>query len=82
MKTKVCKDLSKKETATLAKVLDKFEQSFGKKCEAQAEMFDYDLDYIDIEVSFSDTNQVEQFKLEREILSRKMSLKKMMEEIY
>ena len=50
--------LTDKENDLLAKVLDCLESQFDEDQEAFAEVFDYDEDYIDIQVTFD--NEYEQ----------------------
>lgn len=90
------KDLTSKELSELAEILTVLEQQTYENCctgrisgeFANAEMFNYDNDVIDIEVTYgiqSDCeNRVntEQWKLNRDILHKKMSIKDKVAEIY
>ena len=62
------------ETYMLSEVLDIFEKKFAKKDEAISSVFDYDDEYVDIEILFAD-DSTEQFAVERSQLSSKKSAK-------
>ena len=82
------KKLTKPELKELTKILELFEQQTYEECctgkisgeFASAEIFDYDNDFIDIELKFGtqsdceDRVNTEQWKLNRNILTKKMSI--------
>ena len=90
------KKLTKKELNELIKILNLFEQQTYNECctgkisgeFANAEIFDYDNDIIDIELKYGiqsdceDRVNTEQWKLNRSVLSKKMLLKDKVTEIY
>ncbi|MFC1453653.1 hypothetical protein ACFLQL_00550 [Verrucomicrobiota bacterium] len=67
------KELTDKESKELTRILDRFER---QNTPAKADMFNYDDEYIDIEVEWGDgPADLEQMKLERAVLNSKESLK-------
>lgn len=89
------KKLTSKEIATIAKILNEFDLQTLRDTGvhrisggfADSKMFDYDADYIDIELKYgvqSDCENnvhTEQWKLKRSVLSQKKSIKAMVREI-
>ena len=94
IKSKV-KPLAKTELKTLGKVLDEFDKQTTVDTGvnrisggfAVADMFNYDNEYIDIQLKWGvqsdceDNVHTEQWKLKRSVLSSKKSIKRMVEEI-
>ena len=90
------KKLTKKELKELVRILELFErQTYNECCTgkisgefANAEIFDYDNDIIDIELKYGiqsdceDRVNTEQWKLNRSVLNKKMLLKEKVTEIY
>jgi hypothetical protein len=63
--------LSTAEIKKLTKALDKLEGEFDDPC--QADVFNYDNDFIDVEVKFNDGGR-EQYKLDRNTMEFKESV--------
>jgi hypothetical protein len=94
IKSKV-KPLTKTELKTLGKVLDEFDKQTTVDTGvnrisggfALADMFNYDDDYIDIQLKWGiqsdceDSVHTEQWKLKRSVLSQKKTIKQMVVEI-
>ena len=89
------KQLTKKELKTLGKVLDEFDRQTTIDTGvarisggfAVADMFNYDDEYIDIQLKWGIQNDCEnnvhseQWKLKRSVLSQKKTIKQIVEEI-
>ena len=67
-------NLTDKETEILSLVLQEFESQFHKDEGAQADVFNYDKEWIDIEVSYDDES-TEQMKIDRSLLSSGLPVK-------
>jgi len=65
-------DFTTKELDVLNETLTCLENQFDSELEAMANVFDGDEDWIDIEIQLNDDTS-EQFKIERSLLSQKMS---------
>jgi len=60
------KELTKAELTAIATILDKLEQQEIEEGFVQADMFNYDNDYIDVELTFGE--QTEQYRIDRETM--------------
>jgi 2-phospho-L-lactate transferase/gluconeogenesis factor (CofD/UPF0052 family) len=60
------KELTQAELTAIATILDELEQQEVEEGFAQADMFNYDNDYIDVELTFGE--QTEQYRIDRETM--------------
>ena len=60
------KKLTQAELTAIATILDELEQQEMEEGFAQADMFNYDNDYIDVELTFGE--HTEQYRIDRETM--------------
>jgi hypothetical protein len=60
------KELTKAELTAIATILDKLEQQEIEEGFVQADMFNYDNDYIDVELTLGE--HTEQYRIDRETM--------------
>jgi hypothetical protein len=60
------KELTQAELTAIATILNELEQQDVEEGFAQADMFNYDNDYIDVELTFGE--QTEQYRIDRETM--------------
>jgi len=60
------KELTQAELTAIATILDELEQQEVEEGFAQADMFNYDNDYIDVELTFGE--HTEQYRIDRETM--------------
>ena len=60
------KELTQAELTAIATILDELEQQEVEEGFAQADMFNYDNDYIDVELTFGE--QTEQYRIDRQTM--------------